>query len=558
MLECEDFQSIIKESPSSKHWEQIGIKNHHGIVLPLFSIHNEDSCGVGEFPLLEKFVPWCKDLGLDVIQLLPLNEVNRDNSPFSGMSAFALDPMYLGLSRLPNLATHHDLLEELKNIQSQFQQKEGEIRRVNYNLVRDCKRHFLHKYLERERVNIINSPEYREYFDANQSWLKGYSVFKILKSKNHWKPWWVWNEFKNPTEEEIEHLLNRYSCDHQGEDKCLWEDEVITQYLCYLQMKHVKEVANSQGVYIKGDIPFLISRDSSDVWLPSTRKFFSTECSAGAPPDSYNDEGQNWGVPVYDWTSLKESEYWWWIERLRYASYFFDIYRIDHIVGFFRVWAIQEEKKATEGEYFPTDSELWEVQGKKHLTLMIENSEMLPIGEDLGTLPDCCRPTLKKLGICGTKVVIWEREWEKKGKPFIPFEKYDKCSMTTVSTHDTEPLRMWWEKHPDESKALCESMKIKWTEKLSPEYQKQILKCAHQSGSLFHINNLLEYLYVVPELAWKNIEDDRINIPGKLLESNWTYCFKPSVDQITQNESLKSSIREIVENINYETGGAGN
>jgi len=338
---------------------------------------------------------------------------------------------------------------------------------------------------------------------------------------------------------------------------CLWEDEVITQYLCYLQMKHVKEVANSQGVFIKGDIPFLISRDSSDVWLPSSRKFFLMGHSAGAPPDAYSDDGQDWGVPVYDWPALKDSEYWWWIERLRYASYFFDIYRIDHIVGFFRLWRVEQGKKAIEGEYFPAEAELWEDQGKNHLTLMINNSAMLPIGEDLGTLPDCCRPTLKSLGICGTKVVIWEREWLAEGKPYIPFESYDKCSMTTVSTHDTEPLRMWWERNPEDSKGLCKAMNLDWTEKLSQDYQKQILKCSHQSGSLFHVNNLLEYLCLVPGLFWENLDDDRINVPGKLLDTNWTYCFKPSVSQIVENEELKLSLREIIAGVSGEGGGAG-
>ena len=138
------------------------------------------------------------------------------------------------------------------------------------------------------------------------------------------------------------------------------------------------------------------------------------------------------------------------------ASQYFHIYRVDHIVGFFRVWGVPKGHKATEGHYEPEDESLWIPQGEKFLRIMLESNPMLPIGEDLGTVPMEVRASLQKLGICGTKVIRWERYWDKKNKPYIPYDLYNGDSMTTVSTHDSETLAQWWNDLQEESKSFCD------------------------------------------------------------------------------------------------------
>eukprot|EP01113_Clastostelium_recurvatum_P015649 TRINITY_DN1876_c0_g1_i2.p1 TRINITY_DN1876_c0_g1~~TRINITY_DN1876_c0_g1_i2.p1 ORF type:complete len:602 (-),score=165.04 TRINITY_DN1876_c0_g1_i2:22-1788(-) len=532
----------LAQSAAGKQWQNIGIKHHHGIVVPLFSLHSAQTHGVGDFASLEMLLPWVRSLDMDVVQLLPLNEANRDNSPFSGMSAFALDPIFLSLYTLPNIDKYGDLKQQLVAIHDQLEPKDGAVRHVDYPAVRDGKRQFVAKYLENERENILNSEGYKAYYEREKQWLDGYALFKILKCQNEWKAWWEWPEDqRNPKhDEDLKALKQKYT----GKEGARLEDEMIVQYLCYQQMKQVKTKGQECGVHLKGDVPYLISRDSADAWLPQSRRFFNPAYSAGAPPDAGNAEGQNWGMPVYDWDALAADGYSWWKERLRVAEDFYSIYRIDHIVGFFRVWGVEQGKSGKEGKYLPEDESKWGEHGEKHLRLMLENSNMLPIGEDLGTLPDCCRPTLAKLGICGTKVVIWEREWTKEdeGQPFIPFDEYPKCSMTTVATHDSEPLRMWWERNPEQAESMCSFLGLPQTQKLSREDHKLILRNAHHSGSLFHVNPLMEFLPLVDGLVWDSLDDERVNIPGKLLDTNWAYCYRPSVEEIIANKELKDNI----------------
>jgi 4-alpha-glucanotransferase len=291
-----------------------------------------------------------------------------------------------------------------------------------------------------------------------------------------------------------------------------------------------------------GDIPILISPDSADVWL--NPQFFNLNLRAGAPPDMYNEEGQNWGFPLYNWEAMQNDNYSWWRARLRHASDYYHLYRIDHIVGFFRIWAVPEGEKATKGTFIPLDQNNWLPHGKAVMEMMLESSSMLPIGEDLGTVPPEVRTCLRELGICGTKVMRWERYWEQ-GRTFIPMEAYLPMSLTTVSTHDSTSLTQWWKESSEEVLEYCKAKNWTYAPQITHEQLLAILADSHKSGSLFHINLLNEYLALFPEMVHSDPAFERINLPGTIQDSNWSYRMIPSVEEITSHKGLKELLKTL-------------
>jgi 4-alpha-glucanotransferase len=317
----------------------------------------------------------------------------------------------------------------------------------------------------------------------------------------------------------------------------------FVQYLCFQQLERVKKYAEEHHVWLKGDIPILINRESADVWFH--QHLFLLDFAAGAPPDMFNEEGQKWGFPLYNWNAAKEQNYEWWITRLQTAEHFYHLYRIDHIVGFFRIWAIPLHAPAKEGYFYPSEEKEWLPQGEQIMRMMLTNSSMLPIGEDLGVVPPQVRSLLKSLGICGTKVMRWERRWET-DQGFIPPETYLPESMTTVSTHDSDTLTLWWQRNKEEAILYAGTQGWEYTPELSIQEHADILRQSHHSGSLFHINLLQEYFSLIPGMTWDAPEDERINFPGTVSERNWSYRFRPSIEEIVSHPFLKSRITSLI------------
>ena len=179
------------------------------------------------------------------------------------------------------------------------------------------------------------------------------------------------------------------------------------------------------------------------------------------------------------------------------------------------------------------------------MKVMLDNCSLLAIGEDLGTVPPEVRANLKSLGISGTKVMRWERMWNE-DKRFIDPKNYPQESMTTVSTHDSETLKLWWEKSPEDSREFCKFKGWNFTYELPLNQQKEILFDSHHSGSYFHINLLSEYLALVRDMTWMDPHDERINIPGVISDRNWTYRFRPSVEEIVKNKQLRDIMKSIL------------
>lgn len=499
---------------ADSHWKPIAKKPHHGIAVPLFSLKTHKSCGIGEFLDLIPLIDFCKTISFDVIQLLPINDTGNDSSPYNAVSSCALDPVFLSLSELPDLGSLKDELIPLRQYNMHPQ--------VNIFEIKQKKMAWLYRYFQKKFPETSQDPTYQKFQEKHRHWLLPYIQFKSLKHQSqetHWKYW----THEKPALQEMDFFS-------------------FLQFLCFQQMRQVKAYASSRSCFIKGDIPILISPDSADVW--NHQDLFFLHLVAGAPPDYYSPLGQKWGFPLFNWDAMRQERFAWWKQRLSVAEEFYHLYRIDHVVGFFRIWAIPENKDAMQGHFVPEDRSLWEHQGREILEMMLDASPMLPIAEDLGTIPKEVPRVLKELGICGTKVIRWERRWED-GREFIPFEEYEPLSLTTLSTPDSDTLQMWWSKAPQEAKMMAALKHWTYNPILNAQERFSLLRDAHHTPSIFHINLLQEYLALFPDLVHPDPETERINVPGTILPTNWSYRMRPFLEELLENQPLIQLLRQI-------------
>ena len=505
------------------HWNLIGRSPHHGICVALSSLRTKKSCGIGEFHDLIPLIDWCKSLRLDCIQLLPLNDTGEDPSPYNALSSCALDPLYLSLADLPDAPPH--TVEEFLSL--------TQLSRCAKSETKHQKIKWLYAYFQKQFPAVSKTAAYQSFL-AEHPWLSAYTLFKAFKDEYGQKSWLDWPlPYQTPNPLEFE--KRRGSIDFHS----------FLQYLCFQQMEQVKAYASQRNIFLKGDIPILLSPDSADVW--ANRTLFHLGLAAGAPPDYYNPQGQRWGFPLFNWDEMRHTHFAWWRQRLKVAEKLFHLYRIDHVVGFFRIWGIPNGKKPTEGHFVPEDTRLWAFQGRELLEMMIDSTSLLPIAEDLGTIPNEVAPILKELGVCGTKVLRWQRRWNA-DKSYIPYSEYEPYSLTTLSTADSDILPCWWKKYPEEAIPFAHFKHWNYQPVITPEQTLEILRDAHHTPSYFHINLLQEYLALFPDLSWPNLEDERINIPGTLLPTNWTHRFRLPLEEIMSHQGLADAFQKILNN----------
>ncbi len=427
-----DYQPFLS-SACGKIWKKIGAKRRAGVTTPLFSIYSKQSIGIGEAPDLKLLIDWCKKTGLSIIQLLPLNDVGFDFRPYDAQSSMALDPMYLSLTGL----TGCNLKAFAKEIQALREKFPAGKARVNYE-VKKAKLELLWKI-------FLSSPKSKKekrflaYLKAQKDWLEDYAIFKTLKSRFQMAGWMDWpDEFKYKSPKAVEDFSRKHK------EEILFHEWL--QWQLFEQLSAAKQYAAKCGVLLMGDIPFLVSRDSADVW--AHQEYFKLDLSSGAPPDLYFAQGQRWGMPPYNWGRIVADKFHYLRRKIKYAENFFDLFRIDHFVGMFRLWTISlsepPEHAGMNGHFDPKDEHVWKEQGRKILDVMLESAKMLPCAEDLGVVPKCSYEILEEYKIPGSDVQRWVRNWGKDYK-FKAGDAYRDNSMAMLSTHDTSPFCAWWE-----------------------------------------------------------------------------------------------------------------
>jgi 4-alpha-glucanotransferase len=313
-----------------------------GVVVPVGALRGKESLGVGEFPDLVEFAQWCVQAGVGLIQLLPVNDTGYESSPYSALTAFALHPLYLRIGELPEAAAYAG---DLEKIRGQFGEKKrfpyGEILRAKMELLR--KIYVAHKTAIGDRAGHEGS--LGKWIDKNP-WVKAYAVYRRLKEKNSEKCWKEWESRRTVTAEDIEALWGEAKF---REEHLFW---AWIQEALDVQFSQAAAALAQAGILLEGDLPILINEDSCDVWAHP--EYFRQDLSAGAPPDMYSPDGQNWGFPIYDWEAQAKDNYAWWRQRLNTAEKYYQAYRIDHVLGFFRIWAAPRgDYSSTLGRFIP-------------------------------------------------------------------------------------------------------------------------------------------------------------------------------------------------------------
>ena len=301
-----------------------------GTAIPVFALRSDEDFGVGDFYDLKKMIDWCKSTGQTFLQILPINDTTMshtwvDSYPYNANSCFALHPMYLRLEALGTLADkgRREYYENLRGRLNALEQ-------IDYEAVNKAKIEYFNEIFDQEGKRVVESADFKKFVEDNASWLVPYAAFCVLRDLNGTPVFSRWGEYAVYDEKKVKAFVKKHRRD---------TDYVMyLQYNLALQLDHVHKYAQAAGVAIKGDIPIGISRDSVDAWTYPA--LFNMNSQAGAPPDDFSVLGQNWGFPTYNWEEMARDGFRWWKDRFRNMSKYFDAYRIDHVLGFFRIWQI--------------------------------------------------------------------------------------------------------------------------------------------------------------------------------------------------------------------------
>ena len=654
-----------------------------GVAVPVGALRSINGMGVGEFADLAEFACLCKKMNLGLIQILPVNDTGFESSPYASLTANGLHPLYLRIEDLEEYETANaSIKSQIGKARKKF---EKDARFSHYNVLKE-KLDICRSIYDANKDVIIKSAadakgKLAKWIKQN-SWVIEYAVYRRLKEINSLKSWKEWKDFKKITGADIEKLWN---------DKTLIQEHIFWVWLqeaLDTQFSKAARAVEGEGIILEGDLPILMNEDSCDVWAHP--EIFIQELSAGAPPDMYSPDGQNWGFPIYNWEAQEKDNFAWWRQRLQTAGKYYQAYRIDHVLGFFRIWAcsrrdisavlgryvpykpvtlkdlkslefdegrirwvtqphiptgeiwdalkcnwggyytdaeiasaaedvfvkalarinneelwlfnntIKGEKDIIQaglhpavqkyllkkwqdrifyeyekGKYFPAwyyrtslaynsfsqneknalaallekhsveSEKIWEEQGMKLLSILVESSHMLPCAEDLGAVPKCVPQVLSKLEIFGLRVVRWFRYWDKEGQPYIPFSEYPKLSVCTPAVHDSSTVREWWEQETKQEQ-FSGFIGVPSLPKIyNPGTARIILSKIASSASLFRVFQIQDLLHLSNKWYTKASAAERINVPGTVSDFNWTYRLPDSIEEIAKDIELVQAVAEL-------------
>lgn len=643
-----------------------------GTAVPVFSLRTKESFGCGEFLDLKKLANWASKTGQRMIQTLPINDTTtfgdwRDSYPYSAVSVYALHPMYLNVEKIGELKNPKEYKRRKKELE--------ELEFVDYELVNRYKWEYFHELYKKEAKKTFTTEDFKIFFEANKEWLKPYAVFSFLRHQHKTADFTCWGDDARYDEKRVEEYCS--SANRNYKDVAI---HFFVQYHLHLQLKEAVEHAHSKGVALKGDIPIGVSRNSVDVWQHP--ELFDCGGSAGAPPDYFSKTGQVWGFPIYNWEEMAKDDYQWWKKRLSVMSEYYDAYRIDHILGFFRIFRTpvsshygllgqftpalpmsipeieeyglkfdkeyytrpiinddiltqlfgeekeevaslylektaenryrlkeqydtqekidrelggDEEKEALKkklyhlccqvlfvedykekGKYhprialpqsylFPTLSrdmqerlrkiyedfhyhrhnDFWKGVALRKLEPLIDSTNMMVCGEDLGMVPHCVASVMEELQILSLEI---QRMPKEEYVEFGNLKKVPYLSVCTTSTHDMSTMRQWWE---TEREGVCRYFSNELhqygdaPQYCEPWVAEQIVENHLKSPASWVILPLQDWMAVDGALRWSDTFKERINDPGDP-NNYWRYRMHLRVEELISNDSFNDKIRHLI------------
>ena len=477
------------------------MRRQSGIGVPLFSLVSTHGWGIGEFPDLHDFAQWMQQAGQSVIQILPIQEMPPlESSPYSAMTAMALDPIYLSLSAVADF----EGLGGAMVLDGADRAEIARLRalpRIEYASVRRLKDKWLRRSFDRFLRLEVSRGSQRgirfDHFCASQAWwLDEYILFRALHAHHGDTEWMKWPE-----------PIARADADAIRAIRPSLQLEMT--YRAYLQWLAAEQWAEARRlawpVRVYGDLPFMISADSPDVWARQDE--FRFDGTIGTPPDAFSETGQDWGLPPWRADRMKETGFKWMRNRARRYAALFDGYRIDHLVGLYRIYVRPADK--TVAPFFDPPDEAAQIHLGQTLVQVLRGTDEATevIAEDLGSIPPFVRESMARLKLPGLKVLRWERHWDRDGSPPIDPATFPPRSVATTGTHDIEPLAA------------------------TPEGQTEEQRAAILQSLLASASSLV-LIPVQDVFGWA----DRINTPAVVDAVNWTWKLPWPVDAWLQED----------------------
>jgi 4-alpha-glucanotransferase len=515
-----------------------------GVTVPLFSLWTERSWGIGEIPDLVAFADWAITAGLRLVQILPLGEISGgETSPYSALSAFGIDPLYIALSDVPDLSA-----ADLETVIGDKEHAEAfeaarRSRHVEYGVVRPLKQRALELAFARfEQEHLATTSEraraFASFVKDEADWLSDYALYRALKDAHEGAPWWSWYR---PLRDRDANALAAARERHAKETR-FYE---YLQWVAHEQWSNARAALRSRGVELMGDLPFMVARDSADVW--AQREEFRDDASVGAPPDAFNEEGQDWDLPPYDWKKMAPGGYAWLKRRAKYTGSLYDRFRIDHLVGFYRTYSRMRDKKRdargklAAGAFAPEIEAEQLSHGERVVSAMIEGataSGSRLVAEDLGSVPPFVRASIARLGVPGYKVLIWEKD----GEVFREPATYPELSVACFGTHDTDPVAAWWEKlTQSERAAMLRLPSLRpYAGELGPVYSSAVHRAL--VDLIASARSELVLLLVQDVLG----THERINTPATIGPHNWTYRLPGTPSELAADEEIRRRVSTVI------------
>lgn len=541
-----------------------------GVLVPIFAIRGAADHGIGDTVSLIEFIDWAASVGFRVVKILPINETGGDNSPYNAISSRALDPTTIRTSPeyLPDLVSEDFAI----SYSAHLDPKDPSPTKVDYEKVKRFKQACLETAFDRFHRNhfarkTARAQEFELFTESQAEWLDQYTLFRQLLDEREGERWDAW-----PEEQRTYAAAQTWAAALPTRKAQVLAKRRLyfayVQWIAFTQWRAAKAHAEQRGVALMGDIPFGVSYQSADVW--GNPELFRQGWCGGTPPDRVFKHdafvqkwGQNWGIPLYDWPAHRRTGFQWWRQRVRGVREFFDLFRIDHVLGFYRIYGFpwtpdrngeflplsgDEARARTNGQspgFQPRPDDTWENkdanrrEGEEYLRVILEEAGPgSVIGEDLGEVPDYVRPNLTQLGIAGYKIPAWEKRQD---GSLIPGGDYERLSLVMYGTHDHDTLKAAWEQvsraaengdggAQHELRILAQYAGLhEAPHEFTPELHHALLR------ALFCSNSWIAVAMITDIFG----RTERFNLPGVSGSENWSQRLHATVKELYDEPILK-------------------
>jgi 4-alpha-glucanotransferase len=517
------------------------MRRQAGVVLPLFAIRTRRDWGIGQLSDLPACAAWIRRAGQRLLQVLPPHTLSAgETSPYGALTAFGLDPIYADVEAIEDLDARA-IEQVLAGGPPLSQLRAAE--RVDYGAVRALKTRAFDAAFDRfhEREWTAKTPRaarLADFIRHERAWLDDLALYETLRAIHGG---WGWSTWPGDERDRAPGALVRTRAERVTEVLKV----AYVQWTMYEQWEAAHTKMRQLGVELMGDVPFIVGTESADVWSRASQ--FQLHLSLGAPPDDFSADGQDWGLPSYDWLAMEADDLAWVRLRARHAGRLYDRFRLDHVVGYFRQWVRRKDARdgRDRGRFDPGGSEAQRARGQRVLGAMLQELERdggdgigtpRVIAEDLGVIPPFVRESLRDLGMPGYRVLPWEKDAGVFRDPLA----FPQASVVSWSTHDTAPIDAWWPDLPASDRAqFAARASVAESTADDPKRSLGLLADMYRARSDLALTLAQEIIG----------SRDRINMPASVGPQNWSWRLPRPIEDLQADPALDArfaTIRSLV------------